>query len=315
MDRLKQLLERRPGHLTPEECQWLFSEIESLRQEVERLTKLDELHQKTATPAEYVVALNNSYKQEVESLRQKVRVLYEQNITANDAVALDNIELASLRQQLAETDPYKPLWAVVEQLGLNEETGCPDSRILEHVSSLKEQLAEAQERIKLLIAADLPHVIQIDDLSQQLAASEAKNVLPITLEEINPLKERQVARKRVHQEKGEGQKWLKTYAVVEDIDLLFSFYERLSHHQHQDHKLLEDKERQLAEADPYKHLWAVVDQLELGGGGCPDSRILEHVSSLKEQLAAKDAEIEQLRKPRMFPLQSDSSPVGPRKIP
>mgnify|MGYP001601656483 CR=1 FL=1 len=50
-------------------------------------------------------------------------------------------------------------------------------------------------------------------------------------------------------------------------------------------------EKQLAAADPYKHLWAVVEQLGLGAGGCPDSLILECVSDLKEQLTIKEAVI------------------------
>ena len=43
-------------------------------------------------------------------------------------------------------------------------------------------------------------------------------------------------------------------------------------------------------ADPYKHLWAVVDQLKLGGGGCPDSLILECVSELREQVVSLQRE-------------------------
>ena len=45
-----------------------------------------------------------------------------------------------------------------------------------------------------------------------------------------------------------------------------------------------EAENEKLEKSQYTPLWAVVNELKLGGNGCPDSLILEHVSKLREAL-------------------------------
>ena len=43
-------------------------------------------------------------------------------------------------------------------------------------------------------------------------------------------------------------------------------------------------ENEKLEKDQYRPLWAVVEELKLGGGGCPDALILDYVRQLREAL-------------------------------
>lgn len=52
-----------------------------------------------------------------------------------------------------------------------------------------------------------------------------------------------------------------------------------------------EKENKQAQRDQYRPIWAVVDELNLGGNGCPDSLILEHVSELKGKIESLESRL------------------------
>src|SRR3990167_8906761 len=104
--------------------------------EVERLTKLDELHQKTATPAEYVVQLNDLYKDQIERLQHEKAKL-EEVLIELDRLDAESVkawnECVLLRAELKEAKKW-----------------CFDDNT---VRELKAELKAAKEKLELVNAA------------------------------------------------------------------------------------------------------------------------------------------------------------------
>ena len=158
MDRLEEIKLRYRGPergYISDEIGWLISEVESLRAEVSRLTKLDELHQKTATPAEHVVQLCEMYHQQLAVTQETICGMKEAftdiseywNGSNNEKAVSGALQHAlDVSEQILSSTPTCPHKERAE--GIIRDELAEQARLITERDAAKAQLTQVREALK-----------------------------------------------------------------------------------------------------------------------------------------------------------------------